>query len=452
MRLHRAVALLLLPLLTNCATARGVRLETDRGEVITFPAPRTDEAGPVELEEDEFKEALSEHARTRRPPAHPQEATRRLFEMDVRGGTYLIDARTRRVTPLGPGEHLEGEPSEVDVELTRAYLRWCERTGRKGDCLRLLAEGPTVSEDGRYALAMALAQGAMNGEMLEAFKDMADPHAMLAAALWTGTLYLILWTVPEPATKGLAATMTATLVAYLGVDTFWGLITGFRKLVDEADRARTFDELRDAGERYGKVMGRNAARAFAMLATVAIGNTSAGFAGKVPTLPGSAQASVQAGSQAGIVLSAVGEVQMVAVTGEAVTMALASGAVSTMARGMGGATVGPVDAKGHDHHIATDKWWDSTNGGGPWSPRFQRIFDKAGMSLNDPANIVNVKGHKGPHPQEYHEKIFERLVDATRTCRSIQQCRVALTAELKRLSRQIATPGTELNNLVTRGQ
>jgi len=236
------------------------------------------------------------------------------------------------------------------------------------------------------------------------------------------------------------------------VDTFWGLITGFWRLVDEADRARTFDELRDAGERYGKVMGRNAARAFAMLATVALGNTAAGFAGKVPTLPGSAQASVQAGSQAGIVLSAVGEVQMVAVTGEAVTMALASGAVSTMARGMGGATVGPVDAKGHDHHIATDKWWDSTNSGGPWSPRFQRIFDKAGMSLNDPANIVNVKGHKGPHPQEYHEKIFERLVDATRTCRSIQQCRVALTAELKRLSRQIATPGTELNNLVTRGQ
>jgi hypothetical protein len=178
MRLHRAVALLLLSLLTNCATARGVRLETDRGELITFPAPRTDEAGPVKLEEDEFKEALSEHARTRRPPAHPQEAARRLFEMDVRGGTYLIDARTRRVTPLGPGEHL-----------------------------------------------------------------------------------------------------------YLGVDRFWGLITGFRGLVDEADRARTFDELRDAGERYGKVMGRNAARAFAMLATVAIGNTAAGFAGKVPTLP-----------------------------------------------------------------------------------------------------------------------------------------------------------------------
>ncbi|WIG96446.1 AHH domain-containing protein [Myxococcus sp. SDU36] len=451
MRLHRTVALLLLPLLTGCAAARVVRLETDRGEVITFTL-RTDEAGPVELGEDEFKEALSEYAWARRPPAHPQEAARRLFEMDARGGTYLFDARTRRVTPLGPGEQLEGESSEVDLELTRAYLRWCERTGRKGDCLRLLAEGPMVNGDGRYALAMALAHEAVNEEMLEAFRDRADPHAMLAAALWTGTLYLVLWTVPEPVSKGLAATMTATLVVYLGVDTFWSLITGFRKLVDGADRARTFDELRDAGVRYGKIMGRNAARAFAMLATVAIGNTAAGFAGKVPALPGSAQASMQASSQAGIVLSAVSEVQMMAVTGEAVTMALASGAVSTTARGMSGAVAGPVAAKGHDHHIATDKWWDSTNSGGPWSPRFQRLFDKAGMTLNDPVNIVNVKGHKGPHPQEYHEKIFERLVDATRTCRSIQQCRVALTAELKRLSRRISTPGSELNNLVTRAQ
>jgi len=449
MRLHRAVALWLLPLLSGCATARGVRLETDRGEVLTF-ASRTDDAEPVELDEDEFKEALSEHARTRRPSAHPQEAARRLFEMDARGGTYLVDARTRRVTPLGPGEYLEEEPSELDVELTRAYLRWCEGTGRKGDCLRLLTEGPSVNGDGRYALAMALAQDAVSKEMLEAFKDMADPHAMLAAALWTGTLYLISWTVPEPVSKGLAAVMTATLVVYLGVDTFWGLITGFRRLVEEADRARTFDELRDAGERYGKVMGRNAARAFAMLATVAIGNTAAGFAGKVPTLPGSAQASMQAGSHAGIVLSAVGEVQTVTVTGEAVTMALASGAVSTTARSMGSTAVSPVDSKGHDHHIATDKWWDSDKNGGPWSPLFQKVFDKAGMSLNDPANIVNVKGHKGPHPQEYHQRILNRLTEATEDCSSMRQCREALTSELKRLARQISTPGSELNKLVTR--
>ncbi|WP_306663410.1 AHH domain-containing protein [Myxococcus sp. CA039A] len=300
---------------------------------------------------------------------------------------------------------------------------------------------------------MAFAQDAVNEEMLEAFKDMADPHAMLAAALWTGTMYLILWTVPEPVSKGLAAVMTATLIVYLGVDTVWGLMTGFRELVDATDRARTFDELRDAGERYGKVMGRNAARAFVLLATVAIGNTAAGFAGKVPTLPGSAQASMQAGSRAGIVLSAVGEVQAVTVTGEAVTMALAPGAVSTTAQDMGGTATAPVDAKGHDHHIATDKWWTDTKDGGPWSPLFKRIFDKAGMSLkNDPANIVNIKGHQGPHPQAYHKEVHKRLLEATEDCRTMQQCREALTTELRRLAREVSKEGSKLNKLVTRSE
>jgi hypothetical protein len=158
---------------------------------------------------------------------------------------------------------------------------------------------------------------------------------------------------------------------------------------------------------------------------------------------------VLAGGRAGIRLAAVGEVGTVAVSGEAVTVALAPNAVAMTARSIGGAAAAPVDAEGHDHHIATNKWWKSTNNAGPWSPQFQEIFDKAGMTLDDPANIVRVKGHKGPHPQEYHERILRRLSDATEECRTMQQCREALTAELGRLGREIATPGTALNKLVT---
>ncbi len=445
-----AMPLVLLWLTTGCTTARVVRLDTGQGAPIVL-TPRIGAFEPVELEEDEFQEAVSELSRSVRPSANPQQAARRLLEVEARSGSYLFNPLTHGVTPV-EGTPRGSEQLQADVELTHAYLRWCERTGRKGDCLRLLVECPTVNGDGRYALAMALAQGAVLEEMLEAFKDMADPHAMLAAALWTGTTYFILMSLPEPVSKGLAAVMTATLIVYLGVDTFWGLITGFKRLVEEADQATTFDELRGAGERYGKVMGRNAARAFALLATAAIGNTAAGFASTVPTLPGSAQASMQAGAQAGIQLSAVGQVEAVAVTGEAITLSLAPGAVAMAARGMGAGAAGPVDARGHDHHIATDKWWDSTDNGGPWSPQFQKIFDKAGMSLNDPANIVRVQGHRGPHPREYHARIFRRLMEATRTCRSVQHCREALTAELRRLARQVSTEGTELNRLVTRSQ
>ncbi|GEN05953.1 A nuclease family of the HNH/ENDO VII superfamily with conserved AHH [Myxococcus fulvus] len=366
--------------------------------------------------------------------------------MDERGGVYRFDVRTRQVTPVGAGGHLEGDGA--DAEMTRAYLRWCERTGQSGDCLRLLVGRSTVDGDGRYALALALAHGAVLDEMWEAFEDMADPRAMVAAAMWTGTLYLVLWTVPEPVSKGLAAVMTASLIAYVGVDTFWSLVAGFQRLMAAVDRAHTFDELREAGESYGRVMGRNAARAFAMLATVAIGNTAAGFAGRVPSLPGSAQASVQASAKAGIALSAVAEVRAVAMVGEVVTLAVSTGAVSAMAQG--GGAVGPVDSAGHDHHIATDKWWESIRDDGPWSPKFEEVFDKAGMSLNDPANIVKVAGHKGPHPREYHQRILDRLNSAMRDCGTMSQCRDALTRELKALARQISSEGTRLNKLVTR--
>jgi hypothetical protein len=109
-----------------------------------------------------------------------------------------------------------------------------------------------------------------------------------------------------------------------------------------------------------------------------------------------------------------------------------------------------MDTEGHDHHIATDKWWTAIHNGGPWSPRFQKLFDKAGMSLDDPANIVRINGHKGPHPQEYHERILRRLDEATLGCRTMQQCREALTAELRRLAAEIATEGSKLNKMVTR--
>ncbi|QAT84774.1 putative lipoprotein [Corallococcus coralloides] len=327
---------LLLVMLAGCSgTTKSVRLHTGHGDPIVL-TPRTGDAAPVELDEDDFVEAVAALAQRVRPSTRPQETARRLFEVDPRSGSYLYEPRSHRVIPLGPGEHLEGEHPSTEVELTRAYLRWCGRTNQPGDCLRLLVESPTVAGDGRYALAMALAQGVVRDEMMDAFKDMANPQAMLAAVLWTWTTYCILLAVPEPFSKGVAAVMTASLIAYVGVDTFWSLIVGFKRLVEDAERATTFDDLREAGERYGKVMGRNAARAFAMLATAALGNTAAGLGAKVPMLPGAAQAAVQAEAQMGVRLAAVADVGTVAVSAETVTIALAPGAVAMAAKATGG--------------------------------------------------------------------------------------------------------------------
>lgn len=60
-----------------------------------------------------------------------------------------------------------------------------------------------------------------------------------------------------------------------------------------------------------------------------------------------------------------------------------------------------------------------------------------------------LEGHYGPHPRQYHEIVYEELRSATRTCRSVVDCRKRLTEALRELAKDIATPGTELNQLVT---
>lgn len=311
---------------------------------------------------------------------------------------------------------------------------------------------PVLTGDGRYALAMSFALEEVIPEMMESFKGMADPEAIKASILWTMTIYAAMWMAPDPVfSKGLATVVTASFICYVGVDTFWTLIQGWRRLVEVADLATSLSELREAGKKYGKVMGKNAARAFALLLTAAIGQTAASFSAKVPTLPGAAQASAVGVAQAGVRLTEVAHVEAVAVTADAVTITLAPNAVASTAQSVRGAASSPVDAEGPEHHIATDKWDTATHSGGPWTPRFRELFARAGMSLNDPANKVRVRGHKGPHPEEYHQEIFDRLSEAMQGCRNVQQCGEALTGALQRLGRLVSTPGTRLNKLVTGG-
>ena len=223
------------------------------------------------------------------------------------------------------------------------------------------------------------------------------------------------------------------------------LVNGWSQLMDEVKVATTFEQIRDAGERFGKIIGRQAARAFAMLLMAAIGSTAQQFAAKVPTLPGSAQVAVQAEGTAGIRVAALGKVEQIALSAEGVSVTVAATAMTMGASGSGSSA--PCIEK---HHIATVCNDKDTKRGGPWTPRFREIFAKAGMSMEDPANKMPLPGHYGPHPEGYHRIIHKELLEATAACRSVVDCRAALTARLRKLAKLIATPGTELNQLVTR--
>ncbi len=99
------------------------------------------------------------------------------------------------------------------------------------------------------------------------------------------------------------------------------------------------------------------------------------------------------------------------------------------------------------HHIATNKNWISTLRGGPWSPRFAAIFEKAGMTLEAAANKINIPGHAGPHPEAYHKEVFDRLRRAVNGL-SGEAYKNALMNELNALSQEATTAGTELNKLL----
>jgi hypothetical protein len=62
------------------------------------------------------------------------------------------------------------------------------------------------------------------------------------------------------------------------------------------------------------------------------------------------------------------------------------------------------------HHIATNK---NTVARGQWTNRFRSLFEKNGVDIDKgPENIADLSPHSGPHPEEYHEWVWNHLKQA----------------------------------------
>ncbi|WP_232293537.1 AHH domain-containing protein [Stigmatella aurantiaca] len=379
--------------------------------------------------------------------ASPRETVEQLFQLDALNGQFLYLMRERKLIPQDPGTLLEGTLPEGEQALVSRYQQWCQSAhGFKGDCLGgVLVAGKYLDLQGRYMWAMAMSKSPLLEEFDKSLGQMVHMQAVMQAAMGTIVTLLALLAMPEPVTKFVAAWATVGLILWVGAQTLYALITGWFQLMEEVKAATVFGEIRDAGERFGKLFSREAAQAFVMMAMVLLTHTAKGFGTQVAALPGSAQVSMHAASREGILLSEIVAVESVSVTAEGFSVVLPPGAMlMTAHRGRGGRT--------ENHHIGTIANEISAVRGGPWTPRLRELFAKAGMRLKDPENVVPVKGHKGPHPERYHRLVYERLDDATRGCRSITECRARLTRVMDRLAQEIATPGTELNRLVTQGR
>ncbi|ATB38387.1 hypothetical protein CYFUS_003821 [Cystobacter fuscus] len=328
-----------------------------------------------------------------------------------------------------------------DSSVEGGYARLCERRGSPGDCFWLLGEGPhdtTLSHRDRFALALGLS---LTPAVEAASGVLRDFSATAMTTLLTGlSLYLVTLMAPEPISKGLALAMTLFLWGYLGSE-LWGLISATKDLWEEVEVARSFHELRDASERYAQVLGPNTLRVLIILTT-----WKAGAKGKeamtgsgLPGFPLAVQNTATAG-----------RIRLPVAASDATSVSVAEGKLVLTLPAGSGAILFMQEEEGPVHHIATVENEKSPARGGPWTPKLKEFFDKAGMSMEDPANKIPIPGHKGPHPEEYHQEVFQRLGKAVKRCETTDQCRTALTRELKRLATELKEAGSKLNKLVTR--
>jgi hypothetical protein len=447
--LWKAEALLMALMVVACSSTPPHlwRQTGARGENVIH-IPHTSTVEPVELASEEVTETLRRLARQVRLSGTPRETVERLFQLDALYGDYLYLSQEKKLVPLESGTPLEGALTEAEQRWADGYKAWCRGAqGFEGDCLGgALVGGKYLDLRGRYMWAMAMSKSPVLEEFEKALGEMVSMKAVMQAAMYTVVVLLVLLTMPEPITKFIAAWATTALVLWVGAKTLYNLVTGWFQLMAEVKVATTVEEIREAGEKFGRLFSREAAQAVAMVAMALLTHTAKDFAEQVATLPGSSRVSMQAAGREGLLLSEVGAVQSVTVTGEGFLVALPPGAMAMAAQG------GGRGGRTERHHIGTVANKKSSLRGGPWTPLFEKLFARAGMRLNDAENIVPIQGHKGPHPRQYHETVYERLREALGDCRTITECRTELNRELRALAEEIGTPGTELNRLVTLGQ
>ncbi|MBN8230544.1 hypothetical protein JYK02_23810 [Corallococcus macrosporus] len=279
---QRGVGLLLLGLLcAGCATSRVIQLDTEDGASIVYTPPRS--VDPVPIPEDAFREVLLQLVLEVRLPLQSEQQPRSRLQLAswdpaLDGGFSFLDASARR----------------------------------------------------RLALSFAW-DGVWEG-VQGAVAEVVNP-LMLKAMISTGmAAYMALLVMPEPITKLVAIALTTYLIAYVGLETFVQLVKGWERLSDETERAVTVEELKDAGHRFGKVMGTSGARVLILALTAALGGAS-NVAAKGPMLPGFARAALAAETNAGLRLTAAasGGVRSISLAEGVLTMGVASTAVAATA-------------------------------------------------------------------------------------------------------------------------
>jgi A nuclease family of the HNH/ENDO VII superfamily with conserved AHH len=317
---------------------------------------------------------------------------------------------------------------------------------------------PDSLESARWLQALALSPRYMGEGVREAAVEMFSSKAVLLSVGMSMMLYMVAWAAPEPLfSKAFATAVTIGLMLTYTAVELYNVGLACLRLYQEAEGARTQAQLEGVAERFGKAMGGVGLR---VLVTVAGAKLSRGL----PEVPGGGlwgrlsppRFGFAGGGRGGLRVEAGARGQVSVADGTVVLMGVTANttaAAVTAAVAAARKTGACAEAKKEDnqaHHLCTNKNDTSERSGGPWTPLFEELFERAGMSLDDPANIVYLRDHKGPHPEAYHQEILRQLKDALGNCRTRAECRAKLVEALDKLAGEVCTPGSKLNKLATR--
>ncbi|HYO68383.1 MAG TPA: AHH domain-containing protein [Archangium sp.] len=304
---------------------------------------------------------------------------------------------------------------------------------------------PEALENSRQVMALRLSTRFMGDGFRKAAHELFSDPLFVSGVVLSTALYMAAWLAPEPFfSKIFAARLTLLLMTSFTVAELRNVAVTVMRLYKDAEQARTVRELEKVAERFGKALGGTGLRLMVMVASYGVGKALPG----VP--PGGMRGRqwAPAGTAAldDLMMTEATTVQVVA-NGSVVVAGATFGNTAAAARAESICDDGS-NKNGEWHHLATIGNRKSSARGGPWTPRFEELFEQAGMSLGDAANLIHIQGHEGPHSEQYHQTVHDRLLDALRNCTSVGECRRAFTNELKKIADELCTPGTALNKML----
>jgi hypothetical protein len=305
---------------------------------------------------------------------------------------------------------------------------------------------PPSLEASRLYMALKLSPRYMGEGVREAARALFNSPLFVSSVVLSVFIYFAAWLAPEPVfTKAFVAALTLRLTLAVGAWELTQVAWACLQLYQEAEAARTVQELEAAAERFGRAMGGTGLRVLMLVASM-------GVARGLPEVPtgglGALLRAPRFSLPGGMTMGGTTTVQMVA-DGTVIVTGVAAGTAA--AAGGSACTDGSEPKDGYYwHHLATNKNNVSTQRGGPWTPRFENLFELAGMSMDAAENLIYLKGHQGPHPEDYHQQVYDRLEAVLRRCRTPKECRTLFVEELERIATDVCTPGTELYRLLTK--